>query len=131
MLRPLIMLAILFTWLSPHPVGAHAFVDHAEPRVGQQVAISPSVVQVWFDQRLVGGRIRIEDAAGQEIVSSTNCLSPHDKYLLEIAIPQPLPDGDYHVYYEADDVHTHTTPGDHFFSVESEGAVAKPVTLAE
>lgn len=131
MLRPLIMLAILFIWLTPHPVGAHTFVDHAEPRVGQRVATSPAVIRVWFDQGLVGGRIRIENAAGQEIVSSTNCLSPHDKYLLEIVIPQPLPGGDYHVYYEADDVHTHTTPGDHFFSVESRGAAANPVNLTE
>lgn len=131
MMRLLILLAILFIGLTPLPIWAHAFVEHAEPRVGHQVSTSPSVVRLWFDQELVGGRIRIENAAGQEIVSSPDCLSLHDKYLLEIVIPQPLPDGDYHVYYEADDVHTHTTPGDHLFSVESGEAVAKSVTLTK
>lgn len=120
MLRPLILLGTLLIWSTPLPVGAHAFLEHAEPRVGHRVVTSPSMVRVWVDLALVGGRIRIENAAGQEIASNPNGLSSQDPYLLEIAIPQPLPDGDYHVYYEADDVHGHLTPGDYMFSVRIE-----------
>lgn len=119
-MRSLILLGTLLIWLAPLPVGAHAFLEHAEPLVGHRVVTSPSIVRVWVDQALVGGRIRIENAAGHEIASSANALSPHDQYLLELALPQPLTDGNYHVYYEADDIHGHTTPGDFLFFVGPE-----------
>ena len=45
---------------------AHAFLDHAEPRVGNTVATAPHEVTLWFTQKLepAFSRITVSNAAG-------------------------------------------------------------------
>jgi len=48
---------------------AHAFLDHAEPKVGSTVPASPFVVKIWFTEDLEGpsGKIQVFDAKGMEV----------------------------------------------------------------
>jgi methionine-rich copper-binding protein CopC len=47
-----IAFAFLVLTASAMPAGAHAFLDHADPRVGNTVKSSPSAVTLWFTQKL-------------------------------------------------------------------------------
>src|ERR1700760_2068624 len=48
---------------------AHAFLDHAEPRVGNKVATAPREVTLWFTQKLepAFSTVTVTNAAGQRI----------------------------------------------------------------
>ena len=48
-LIPVIPLLLLF---AAGEATAHAFLDHAEPRVGNKVAAPPREVTLWFTQKL-------------------------------------------------------------------------------
>src|SRR5207248_5268944 len=52
-------------------VGAHAFLDHAEPRVGNKVAAPPREVTLWFTQKLepAFSTITVTNAAGERFVT--------------------------------------------------------------
>ena len=45
---------------------AHAFLDHAEPRVGNKVATAPREVTLWFTQKLepAFSSVSVTNAAG-------------------------------------------------------------------
>ena len=45
------LVAILFLALQTR-TWAHAFLDHAEPKVGSTVANSPTELKIWFTQNL-------------------------------------------------------------------------------
>lgn len=42
----------LLTWLAANDASAHAFLDHADPRVGNTVATPPQEVTLFFTQKL-------------------------------------------------------------------------------
>jgi methionine-rich copper-binding protein CopC len=46
---------------------AHAFLDHAEPRVGNKVATAPRQVTLWFTQKLepASSSVTATNAAGE------------------------------------------------------------------
>jgi len=48
---------------------AHAFLDHAEPRVGNKVATPPREVTLWFTQKLepAFSSVTVTNAAGQRV----------------------------------------------------------------
>jgi methionine-rich copper-binding protein CopC len=48
---------------------AHAFLDHAEPRVGNKVATPPREVTLWFTQKLESAfsSVTVTNAAGQRV----------------------------------------------------------------
>src|SRR6202795_1327681 len=48
---------------------AHAFLDHAEPRVGNKVATAPREVTLWFSEKLetAFSTITVTNAAGQRV----------------------------------------------------------------
>jgi methionine-rich copper-binding protein CopC len=110
-------LGILLIGLASLPADAHTFPDHAEPRVGHRVAASPAQVRIWFDHAVLRGTLRVETAEGQLVTLGAVSASTADPHLVDIAIPQLLPPGDYHVYYEVEDTDGHTTEGDYMFSV--------------
>ena len=55
--------------LMPLAASAHAFLDHAEPRVGNTVAASPREVKLWFTQKLeqAFSTIEVTDGSGQRV----------------------------------------------------------------
>ena len=48
---------------------AHAFLDHAEPRVGNKVAAPPREVTLWFTQKLepAFSSVTVTDSAGKRV----------------------------------------------------------------
>lgn len=106
--------------LSPPSASAHAFPDHADPRVGASVSTSPPEIRIWFDGEIepVFSTIRVEnDDNKQRIDRGDGGVSPHDNRLLTVRIP-PLTPGKYHVYWSVIARDGHRTEGDYPFKVK-------------
>ncbi len=71
----LILAALLATATLAH---AHAFLDHAEPRVGSTLAQPPSQVKIWFTEELEGAfsKIQVFDAAAGRLTGRTPRSTP-------------------------------------------------------
>src|SRR5581483_162003 len=84
--------------LAPAAAAAHAFPDHAEPRVGASVSPAPYAERIWFDGEIepVFSTIRVENAAHERVVRGDGAVSPADRRLLAVPVP-PLPPGRYRV----------------------------------
>jgi hypothetical protein len=48
----IVVIIPLLLWLVTGEASAHAFLDHAQPRVGNTVATAPREVTLWFTQKL-------------------------------------------------------------------------------
>jgi methionine-rich copper-binding protein CopC len=99
------------------PAGAHAFLDHAEPRVGSTVA-APSQVKIWFTEELEGAfsTIQVFDASGKEVASGQTKVDPAHKTIMTVALPH-LPPGEYKVKWSAVATDTHHTAGTFGFKI--------------
>ena len=94
---------------------AHAFLDHAEPRVGNKVAIPPREVALWFTQKLepAFSTITVTNSAGQRVDTGKTRVSGNQ---MSISL-RPAGAGTYHVTWHALSVDTHTTDGNFTFQV--------------
>jgi methionine-rich copper-binding protein CopC len=108
-----IMLALL-------PLGtagaqAHAFLDHAEPRVGSTVASAPREVSLSFTQDLepAFSSVEVSDAKGARVDQGKAQVSAS---VMRIGL-KPLSRGTYKVRWRALSVDTHTTEGSFSFHV--------------
>jgi len=118
-MRHFIRLATLFLVLTfgASAAVAHAFLDHASPRVGSTVSGSPSEVRLWFTQalepRFSGAQLRSSGGAvlGSGVVDSA------DPKQLVIRV-QGLKPGKYHVSWKVLSVDTHRTEGSFSFEVK-------------
>ena len=93
---------------------AHAFLDHADPKVGSTVAAAPHEVTLWFTQKLEAAFSRVE-------VMGPNGASVGGKAqisgdIMRIGIKAAGP-GAYHVHWQALSVDTHKTQGSFSFTV--------------
>jgi methionine-rich copper-binding protein CopC len=81
---------------------AHAFLDHADPKVGSTVNGSPSVVKVWFTMEIQGvlSKIEVFDVKGHEVDEKDARVDPADKSLMVVSVPK-LPAGAYKVVWNA------------------------------
>jgi copper resistance protein C len=115
--RTLILAAALL--VAPPPARAHAFPDHADPRVGSIVNPSPPEVRIWFDGEIepVFSTIRVENENKQRIDRGDGGVSPQDNRLLAVRIP-PLTSGKYRVYWSVVARDGHRTEGDYPFKVK-------------
>lgn len=97
---------------------AHAFLDHAEPRVGSQVQASPAEVKLWFSEPLEGAfsTASVVDANGRRVDRADAHVDPSDKVLMHVPV-QDLAPGSYTVHWRAVSVDTHVTQGDFSFRV--------------
>ena len=97
---------------------AHAFLDHADPKVGSTVKGSPSVVKIWFTEELEGAfsNIQVFDAKGAEVDRKNVEVDPAHKSLMSVSVPK-LPNGTYKVAWSAVAVDTHHTTGTFTFEV--------------
>jgi len=99
MQRSAIVLTIpLLLWLVTGEANAHAFLDHAEPRVGNTVATAPRDVTLWFTQRVDTGSTRV---SGNQMSVSLRAGGA----------------GTYRVIWRVLSVDTHTTDGNFTFRV--------------
>ena len=97
---------------------AHAFLDHASPRVGSTVHGPPAAVKLWFTQELepAFSTVRVLDKSGKPVDRGDGRVDKSDHTLLEVRLP-PLAPGTYRVQWRVVSVDTHVTEGDFTFDV--------------
>jgi methionine-rich copper-binding protein CopC len=110
---------ILFFSIQSH-AWAHAFLDHADPKVGSTITTSPTQVKIWFTQNIepVFSSVEVQDAQGQEVDKKDMHQDDKDKSLLIMSVP-PLPDGTYTVIWHVVSVDTHRTQGRFEFTIKT------------
>jgi|SRR5579863_3049137 len=98
---------------------AHAFLDHASPKVGGTVDGSPVEIKVWFTQELepAFSSLEVADAQGKQVDKKDKHLDSKDKQLLSVSVPT-LPPGTYTVTWHVVSVDTHKTQGHFEFTVK-------------
>ena len=115
-MRPSTLLAMTsLLVLTPLAASAHAFLDHAEPRVGNTVAAAPREVKLWFTQKLeqAFSTVEVTDGSGQRVDSGKPRVSGN-----EMAVSlKGLGPGSYRVNWHVLSVDTHTTDGYFTFTV--------------
>jgi len=81
---------------------AHAFLDHADPKVGSLLKASPSAVKIWFTEELdpASCNLQVFDAAGKEIDKKDVKIDPAQKLLMSVSVPK-LAAGTYKVLWNA------------------------------
>lgn len=94
---------------------AHAFLDHAEPRVGNKVTAPPREVTLWFTQKLepAFSTVTVTNAAGERVDSGKARVSGNQ---MSVSL-KPAGTGAYHVHWRVLSVDTHTTDGNFTFQV--------------
>jgi len=105
-------------FLRAPPAFAHAFLDHAEPRVGSTANPSLAAVTLTFTEPVEPAFCRVEllDASGKRVETGA---PEHPKPdVLRVTIP-PLAAGSYKVHWAVVSVDTHPTEGTFAFSVKN------------
>ena len=99
----------------PAHASAHAFLDHASPRVGSTVHGSPADVRLWFTQELepAFSTLSVQDAAGKRVDKGDAKVAQDT---MQVSLPTLAP-GRYTVKWRALSVDTHVTEGDFTFEV--------------
>src|SRR5712675_439501 len=92
---------------------AHAFLDHANPRVGNKVATAPREVTLWFTQKLepAFSSVTVTNAAGQRVDTGKARVSGNQ---MSVSL-RAGGTGTYRVMWHVLSVDTHTTDGDFTF----------------
>lgn len=98
---------------------AHAFLDHAEPKVGAEVAKAPSLVRLSFSESLVLRfcHVTVTGPAGFGGAGPVR-QAPGDSKSLIVDLRPPIPPGVYVVRWRVVSVDTHATEGDFAFKVK-------------
>ena len=94
---------------------AHAFLDRAEPRVGNSVAAPPHAVTLWFSQKIepAFSSVTVTNAKGERVDTGKARVNGNQ---MSISL-RPGGSGTYHVNWHVLSVDTHTTDGSFTFQV--------------
>jgi methionine-rich copper-binding protein CopC len=113
------MLACAMFLALPSPAWAHAFLDHADPKVGSAITGSPKQVRIWFTQELepAFSSIEVDNAEGKQVDAKDCRVDAKDKSLVEVSLP-PLPAGTYTVAWHVVSTDTHRTQGHFEFTIK-------------
>jgi len=113
-----LLITILCCAAAVSAASAHAFLDHADPRVGSTVTSSPAEVKIWFTERLIlpFSDVKVTDASGKEVQKSNKHLDPSNAELLIVSVPSLKP-GKYTVAWRVTAVDTHVTHGTFTFTL--------------
>jgi copper resistance protein C len=111
-----VIAAMLLCWAAASY--AHAFVDHAAPRVGATVSSAPPEVRIWFNQELepAYSQVKVLNAAGAQVDKSDARVDATDPALLRVSL-EALGPGVYKVVWRVISVDAHVTEGDFTFRV--------------
>lgn len=96
---------------------AHAFLDHADPKVGAEVARARQV-RLWFTEALAPAfcRVTVTGPPGFGGAGPART-APGDPKSLVVDLHPPVPAGLYVVHWRVVSVDTHTTQGEFTFKV--------------
>ena len=111
----LIRMAPLLLLLAAGQASAHAFLERAEPRVGNKVATPPREVTLWFTEKLEAAfsSVTVTNAAGQRVDTGKARVSGNQ---MSISV-RSGGTGTYRVNWHVLSVDTHRTDGDFTFQV--------------
>ena len=114
------LLIIVFTLAGFSLAQAHAFLDHAEPKVGSTQAEPPPQMKIWFTEELEGAfsKIQVFDAGGNEVDQKDVKIDPTNKAVMTVSLPKLRP-GTYKVKWSAVAVDTHHTTGTFTFTIKT------------
>jgi methionine-rich copper-binding protein CopC len=101
--------------LATGEANAHAFLERAEPRVGNKVATPPREVTLWFTEKLEAAfsSVIVTNAAGQRVDTGKARVSGNQ---MSISV-RSGGTGTYRVNWRVLSVDTHRTDGDFTFQV--------------
>lgn len=102
----------------PRPGLAHAFLDHAEPKVGSTVPSPPAAVTLTFTEDIEPAFSKIEVVDGHGTGLAIGTLEHPEAPTLRVSLPA-LPSGKYQVRWKVVSEDTHETQGTFEFSVEA------------
>jgi methionine-rich copper-binding protein CopC len=112
---PTLVATALFTFIAISAANAHAFLDHAEPRVGSTTSTAPKEVVLFFSQNLEAAfsTVQVSDASGARVDQGKPKVSATT---MRVGL-KPLPPGTYRVRWQVLSTDTHTTEGNFTFQV--------------
>jgi copper resistance protein C len=95
---------------------AHAFLDHADPKVGSTIHEAPSQVTVWMTEGLepAFSKLQVFDAKGAEVDKKDTKVNGST---MTVSLPK-LAAGKYRVSWQVVAVDTHRTSGTFEFTIE-------------
>jgi methionine-rich copper-binding protein CopC len=110
------ILTLIFGLAGMSLAQAHAFLDHAAPRVGSTSSQSPPEVTLWMTEELepAFSRVQVFDAKGTEVDRKDDKVSAAT---MSVSVPKLTP-GTYLVKWKAVATDTHRTAGTFKFTVE-------------
>jgi copper resistance protein C len=106
---------VLLTVIVGTAAEAHAFLDHAEPRVGSTVPTAPRELSLFYTQNLepAFSSVEVSDANGKRVDLGKPSISAS---VMRVKLKQLSP-GTYNVRWHVLSVDTHTTEGSFTFHV--------------
>ena len=110
-----IVVSLVFVALRVSSAQAHAFLDHASPRVGSTVPTAPHELTLSFTQNLEPSfsTVQVTGPNGARVDAGRPAVSGNT---MHVGIKAAGP-GSYHVHWRALSVDTHTTQGSFTFHV--------------
>ena len=108
--------AALALVLSAAAAYAHAYLDHASPRVGSTVKTSPNEVRLWFNQALEPQFTSAQVRSSSGAVVATGGVDPAKPKEIVVRV-NALPAGSYKVFWKVLSVDSHHTEGSFGFEV--------------
>jgi hypothetical protein len=109
--------ATLVLLLAGGPAFAHAFLEHARPAVGSEIATSPPAVVITFTEGVEPhfSQIEVKNASGAR-VDRNDVHTDGDITKLAVGLPTLTP-GTYTVIWHVTSVDTHKTEGQFKFTL--------------
>jgi hypothetical protein len=108
----LLALSLVFTRIAD----AHAFLDHADPKVGSTIHEPPSQVTVWMTEGLepAFSKLQVFDAKGTEVDNKDTKVNGNT---MTVSLPK-LAEGKYRVSWQVVAIDTHRTSGTFDFTIQ-------------
>lgn len=113
----IILLLAASSAFAGHAAFAHAFLDHASPAVGAEVASPPPALLLTYTEPVepLFSSVTVTDSHGS--AEAQGKPEARDGGRTLVVSLKPLPPGEYHVAWHVTSVDTHKTEGHFTFSV--------------
>lgn len=111
-----LIVVLIFSFIFIRLAEAHAFLDHADPKVGSTIHDPPTEVTVWMTENLEAAfsRLQVLDIKGVEVDRKDTRVSGAT---MTVSLPK-LPAGTYRVSWQAVATDTHRTAGSFDFTIQ-------------